>query len=147
MDALSATIDILGLVISVLGVYYTWKTLANTDTIKESVTKEVRRDRFYTESPVLLDKIKYCEFEALKSNNPLENKQFEPSDQFFAELYYICDRLVELLKGDVDGVKKANEIMTDFKHLQHVPSNHPQLSRKYCILIQRIKSLLMTGRS
>lgn len=147
MDALSPTIGILGLVISGLGVYYTWKTLANTDSIKESVTMGVRRDRLYVESPVLLDKIKQCELEALSSNNPFENKQFEPSDQFFAELYYVCDRLVELLKGDDDGAKKADKIMADFNHLQNVPSNRPQLSRKYCILIKRIESLLKTGRS
>lgn len=147
MDALSATIGILGLVISGLGVYYTWKTLANTDTIKESVVTGIRRDRLYAELPELLDKINQCEMEALRSSNPLENKQFELSDQFFAELYYVCDRLAELLEGDEERSKKAAKIMDDFSCLRDAPINRPQLSRNYCILIKRIKSLLKTGRS
>lgn len=142
MDILSATIGILGLGVSITGVYYTRKTFKNTDTIKKSIDKEIHRDRLYAELPELLDKVNKCEAIALSPKNP-----FKANLELISEINYVCDRLIYLMSDDNKKFQQANELMLNLKSLRNFPDAHPDLQMDYCVLIKDIKSLLKSERS
>lgn len=142
MDILSAIIGILGLAIAGIGAFYTWKTFINTDSIKESVRKEVERDRFYFELPELIDKANECEIRVLSPDKP-----FNVDYELIVELRYICDRLQKHLSDDDTNAVEVDKIIRGVNCLRDAPSNHPNLQLDYGILVKDIKSILKSGRS
>lgn len=137
---LEAIIAIAGVLISSLGVFFTWRTCKNTDNIKDSIQNAVQKERLFAESIELSKRLTKCQTIVRSPGYDVLR-----DDELVPELTYICSRLKDIVKSDS---KNYSILLGEIKKVENLVSCDSDTESRcaaYSLTMANLESIIRSG--